>query len=371
MRRTTSRSQSRRQFLGRSAGVALAAFAAPAIVTASKTDSEIIVGEGDHKFEVIHNWPQLPSKYTWQTTHNVALDKDGFLYVIHEGRADQPDHPSIFVFDPDGKFVRAFGKQYQGGGHGIEVKEEDGKQYLYICAYQQVKAFAKLDLNGEEVWTKHAPMKAKNADNKDIYAPEEDTKPELKWGADRFLPTNITFLPDGDFFLADGYGSFYIHRFDKEGNWKSCFGGPGEGEGKFNTPHGIWYDDRPGREPSLAICDRAHHTLQYMTLDGKYIETLTGYGLPANLDTWKEFLLVPELFARVSILDGKNNVVARLGADVERITAKDGGAIRGDESKWIPGKFVHPHDACFDPNGNIYVAEWVASGRVSKLRRVT
>ncbi|HVJ69698.1 MAG TPA: hypothetical protein VM510_17100, partial [Caulifigura sp.] len=29
-----------------------------------------------------------------------------------------------------------------------------------------------------------------------------------------------------------------------------------------------------------------------------------------------------------------------------------------------------PHDACFDPQGNIYVAEWVATGRVSKLKRV-
>jgi hypothetical protein len=70
------------------------------------------------------------------------------------------------------------------------------------------------------------------------------------------------------------------------------------------------------------------------------------------------------------LLDGKNNVVARLGDDVARITGEGGGAIRGDESKWVPGKFVHPHDACFDPDGNIYVAEWVATGRVSKLRRV-
>jgi hypothetical protein len=44
--------------------------------------------------------------------------------------------------------------------------------------------------------------------------------------------------------------------------------------------------------------------------------------------------------------------------------------LRTDESKWQPGKFIHPHDACFDKEGNIFVAEWVASGRVTKLRRV-
>jgi hypothetical protein len=38
--------------------------------------------------------------------------------------------------------------------------------------------------------------------------------------------------------------------------------------------------------------------------------------------------------------------------------------------KFTPGKFVCPHGACFDHNGNIYVAEWVEVGRVSRLRRV-
>jgi len=352
----------RRRFLAATAAGAAAAWGAPSVLTASKTDARIVLGQGDHQYEVLHNWPQLPERFRWQTTHNVAVDRDGFLYVIHEGRADAADHPSIFVFDPEGRYVRSFGQQYQGGGHGIEVREEDGQQFLYVCAYQQVKAFSKLDLQGEVVWHKHAPMEAK------VYAPAEDTNPQKVWGRDRFMPTNFAFLPGGDFLLADGYGSFYIHRYDKDGNWKGKFGGPGEGQGKFQTPHGIWYDQRPGREPAIVICDRAHHTLQYVTLDGQHMETLTGYGLPANVDTFGDLLLVPELHARVTLLGSDNQVVARLGADVERITSGKG--IRNDESQWRDGKFVHPHDACFDQEGNIFVAEWVATGRVSKLKRL-
>ena len=181
-------------------------------------------------------------------------------------------------------------------------------------------------------------------------------------------PRTSPFLPDGDFFLADGYGSFYIHRYDQDGNWKSQFGGPGDGNGTFATPHGIWIDNRAGREPTIVICDRAHHTLQYLTLDGEYIETLEGYGLPANVDIYEGRLLVPELHARVTLLDDRNNVVARLGADVKRVTTQQG--IRNDSKRWIDGKFVHPHDACFDAEGNILVVEWVASGRVSKLNRL-
>ena len=359
----TSSPVSRRRFVS-AVATTTAALAAPRVLTAQKSDKQLVVGEGAHRFEVLHNWAQLPAQYTWQTTHNVAVDKAQNLYVIHEGRENLKEHPSIFVFDPQGKFIRAFGKQFQGGGHGIEVRNEGGKEFLYVCAYQQVKAFAKMTLTGDVVWEKYAPM------DSGIYAKDEDKKREKRWGRDAFMPTNFAFLDDGGFLLTDGYGSFHVHRYDKNGNWVSKFGGPGKGEGTFNTPHGIWIDRRPSREQRIVVCDRANGTLQYLTMDGKYIETLKGYGLPANLDTWKDLLLVPELHARLTLLNSKNEVVARLGEDVERVTklVKD---VRGDSAKWIDGKFVHPHDACFDAAGNIFVAEWVATGRITKLRRVS
>lgn len=362
MTNKTASNVTRRQFLATTAVGTAATLAAPAILTAKKSDSQIIVGEGDYKYEIVHDWPELPNQFTWQTTHNVAVDKAGNVYVIHEGRAELTDHPAIFVFDAEGKYIRSFGNQYQGGGHGIEVRQEGNEEFLYVCAYQQVKAFSKLTLTGEVVWHKHAPMES------GVYAEGEDTNPKKEWGQNRFMPTNFAFLDDGGFFLADGYGSFYIHRYDKDANWISKFGGPGDGEGKFKTPHGIWIDRRPGRETSVVVCDRAHHTLQYFTLDGQYIETLTGYGLPANVDTYENLMLVPELHARLTLLNEKNEVVAQLGEDVKRVTTGDN--IRGDSKKWVDGKFVHPHDACFDNDGNMFVAEWVASGRVSKLKRL-
>ena len=183
------------------------------------------------------------------------------------------------------------------------------------------------------------------------------------------MPTNFAFLDDGGFLLVDGYGPFYIHRYDKDGKWLSCFGGLGDGDGKFHTPHGVWIDKRRGREPTIVICDRAHQ-LQYFTLDGKYLETLTGYGLPANIETWKNLLVVPELHARVTLLNEKNEVVARLGDDVDRITGERRRRDPRRRPKWLPGKFVHPHDACFGDDGSIFVAEWVGTGRVSKLKRL-
>ncbi len=264
--------------------------------------------------------------------------------------------------------MRAFGKEFQGGGHGLEVRQEGNEEFLYVTGYQQLKTFAKMTLKGETIWRNFAPMAS------GAYAENEDTKPEKVWGRNRFMPTNFAFTPDGGFFLADGYGSYLIHRYDASGKWLSCFGGDGPGEGKFNTPHGLWIDARDASNPVLVVTDRAHDTLQRFKLDGTYIDTLKGFGLPANVDTFGDLMLVPELKARVSILDKNNKVVAHLGDDVERILADQkankGFKIRGEPKSWIDGKFVHPHDACFDAQGNIFVAEWVGTGRVSKLTRV-
>ena len=354
-------SLNRRKFLSSTAAATALTLSAPAVITASRTNTNKIFGDGDFEYKIEHDWAKLPEEFSWQTTHNVAVDREQNLYVIHEGHKDKVDHPSIFVFDNEGKYVRSFGERFQGGGHGIEVREEDGQEFLYVAAYLDLKTIAKLDLQGEVVWQKYAPVECGSYQ-------EGEENPSPGWGRNRFLPTNFAFLDNGDFLLADGYGSFQIHRYDNEGNYQSSFGGPGKGKGKFNTPHGLWVDKRGGKDPELFVTDRANHTVQILTLDGEHKKTLEGFGLPANIDTFENLMVVPELHARVSILNENNEVVARLGADVERVTGGD--SIRTKADQWLDGKFVHPHDACFDAEGSIFVAEWVSTGRVSKMTRL-
>jgi hypothetical protein len=353
----------RREFL-QAAGSALCF--APAIVTASKTKERILVGSGEHRYEVIHDWPQLPDRFTWQTTHNVAVDKGGNLYVIHEGHRDKADHPAVFVFDSEGRYVDSFGEQFQGGGHGLEVHAEEGEEFLYITAYQTIKTIAKLTLQGEPVWTRHAPMEA------GCYAAGEDRNFEAVFERDRFMPTNIAFHPtNGDFFVADGYGAYVVHRYDREANYLSTFGEVGKQEGQFDTPHGVWVDARPGREPSLIVADRANGRLQWFTFDGQHLQTLDGFLLPANIDCYGDILVVPDLRSRITLLDADNRVIAHLGDDETWRDEVFSTWVRSKPNEWRPGMWIHPHDACFDAEGNLYVAEWVATGRVSKLRRVS
>jgi len=73
--------------------------------------------------------------------------------------------------------------------------------------------------------------------------------------------------------------------------------------------------------------------------------------------------------SKVIVLDRKNNVVASLGES--EYSKEDWSTVRNQApGTFVAGRFVCPHGACFDHAGNIFVVEWVESGRVTKLRKV-
>jgi hypothetical protein len=345
----------RRDFLKTAAaGAALAG--APAIVNATdKSGSRpAVIGAGEYRYECDHHWGKLPSNLQWQTTHNVGVDSAGQVYITHQGYGKNV-MDTVVVFDPKGKFVRSFGKEWHGGGHGLDIRKEGNEEFIYLSHMSRGGPVVKTNLKGEVVWKKGAPEES------GVY---KDKAP--------FNPTNVAFLSDGGFYVADGYGSNYIHQYDKDARWVRTFGGTGVDAGKMLTPHGLWVDDRPGRKPSLVVADRANARLQYFSLDGKHQGFVHDVLFPAHFDIRGDVLLVPDLHARVSLFDKDNAPIVHLGDDLAwRKKVLDGFKVRGQPSAWQPGKFIHPHDACFDKDGNIFVVEWVQTGRVSLLRRVS
>jgi hypothetical protein len=342
----------RRTFLKHAAGAVAAGPTASLVIASDKAVSRpAIVGEGAYRYECDHNWGGLPSHLSWQTTHGVTIDEDGLVYIKHQGYGPNV-MDTVVVFDPKGKFVRSFGKEYHPGGHGIDLRKEGGEQFLYLSdiAHGQV---VKTTLKGDVVWKKGVP-------------PE----PGVYQKGMRYSPTNVAFGPDGGFYIGDGYGSHFIHQYDKDATWVRTWGGLGTKPGKMNTPHGLWLDDRPGRKPSLVVADRANARLQYFTLDGKHLGFVHDVLFPAHFDIRGDVLLVPDLHARVSLFDRNNKAIVHLGYDKAWTEEVKKFKVRAEPSRWIAGRFVHPHDACFDSSGNIFVVEWVQTGRVSFLRKV-
>ena len=353
---STSSQPSRRTFLKAAGAAAVATTVAPTILHAEdKAGSKTpLVGSGAHAYEATHGWGQLPDHITWGETHGVAVDAAGLVYIKHRSNAKEP-MDAIAVFDADGKFVRSFGKEYHGGGHGIDVRRDGGEEFLYLCDVKNA-VVVKSTLLGEHVWKLTVPK-----------------EPGVYKEGMKYSPTNVAFGSDGGFYIADGYGSHFIHQYDKDAKWIRTWGGVGDAPGKMKTPHGIWLDNRPGREPSLVVADRANARLQYFTLDGQHLGFVKEVSFPAHFDIRGSELLVPDLHARVSIFDKDNSVVTHLGYDADwtKQVLADKFKMRSTPSMWQPGRFVHPHDACYDAAGNIFVVEWVATGRVTKLRHVS
>lgn len=332
--------------------------AAPAILGAQdKAGAKLpVTGEGAFQYEVIHDWGELPRTIRYGNVHGVCVDSQGYIYIHHTVHATSESDDSMLVFDPAGKFVRSWGNEFKGGAHGLHINKEGSDEFLYLCDTRR-NIVMKTTLGGEPVWKLGYPGESPN------YPVDSEGKPAAKYS-----PTNLTVAPNGDVYVADGYGSSFVNQYNAKGEFVRTFGGKGKEAGQLDSPHGIWLDTRRG-EPLILVADRSNRRLQYFTLDGRH-HHFAGQGtvkLPCHFDTQGELLLVPDLEARVTLLNGQDRLIAHLGDDDSGTWGK---LRREPREKFIPGKFICPHSACFDEDGNIFVVEWVEVGRVTKLRRL-
>ena len=97
----------RRNFVSAS----LAAGAMAMIPRGAAADSEEapIVGAGEHRYQFLQNWGQLPPNIEYGLTHGVAVDKARNVYVLHTSTKKSECKDTVVVFDSAGKFLRSWG----------------------------------------------------------------------------------------------------------------------------------------------------------------------------------------------------------------------------------------------------------------------
>ncbi len=343
----------RRGFLAATASTV----AAPYIMGANtKSGASLpIIGEGKYKYEVTHDWGELPSEISYGNCHGVVEDAQGHIYIHHTVNKNSKSDDSMVVFDSKGKFVRSFFKEFKGGAHGLHIRKEGSQEFLYMCDTKR-SIVAKTDLKGEKVWEIGYPDESPEYQKKD-----KDGK-NIK-----YTPTNLAVAPNGDIYVGDGYGSSFINQYTKDAKFIRTFGGgKGKEPGQLNSPHGIIIDER-GKTPMVCVADRSNNRLQYFTLDGKHSHFVGNTNAPCHFSIRKGKMLIPDLAARITLFDEKNQLLAHLG---------DGGpsarALRTkSRDNFIAGQFVAPHGGIIDRKGDIYIVEWVEVGRVTKLRHVS
>jgi DNA-binding beta-propeller fold protein YncE len=252
----------------------------------------------------------------------------------------------IVVFTPKGKFLRAFGPTRI---HGLELRKEHGKEYIYGARPSDHEVI-KIDLDGKNQWTITCPMES------GIFKDAKD-----------FHPCAVTVGPDGSIYVADGYGSNYVLKFDKNRKFVKAFGGPGEAEGKFKTCHGIALDTR-GKKPLLLICNRNNNRVEYWDLDGNFVRVIQKeLRMPAAVNIRGKLAVFPELQGRVTVLDEKGNIVAQVGDNPNEKQRANFGL---PPDQWTDGICNSPHGAAIDKDGKLIVTEWSKYGRVEKFDRL-
>ena len=323
-------------------------FALPLILAASwlsaaSVDDRILMGAEPHRYVWSEGWGACEEGEYGNTHGCVAVDSEGRIWF------NTDTERSLVVLNRDGSLHKAFGKEFAGGLHGMSIRSEGGEEFLYL-AHTGRQEVVKATTEGEVIWKIGIPT-------------ESGHYPD----PNRYRPTDVSVAPDGSVFVADGYGSSFVHKFTSEGEYVLSFGGYGTEPGQFRTPHGLFVDGR-GDEPVVIVADRENGRIQVFDLDGKHLKVVEGMlRRPCNVTASGEDLVIPDLAGRVTVLNKDFELVCHLGDQPEPGLRANNGVKR---EQWKDGHFTAPHGAAADSKGHVYVMDWNFLGRMTRLERL-
>jgi DNA-binding beta-propeller fold protein YncE len=333
---------SRRKFLA-ATGATVAGLAVGGRVAAEEIapKTPVTIGSGKWAYTLVDGWGAPPDGMKYDFGCAIVVDARDRVYVHSHAQK------MVLVFDRDGKLLSDFNADFAGSGsgsgnpsgHGLYHQKAGRDEFLYFSVLEPYHEVVKTDLNGKVLMR--------------LGQVKEESSTSIKFPFN--MPTDVAVAPNGDLYVAEGYGGNKVHRFDEHGKFIQTIGEPGKGPGQFTTPHGIWIDTRKAKhEPEVYVADRNNNRLQVFTLDGKLKrEVKEGIRQPCCFYPYKNVMFVPDLDKVVTILDENDAVVAQLG---------DGRTVTDDSA------FKAPHALTVDSHGDLYVVEWVPDARLRKFK---
>jgi hypothetical protein len=204
-------------------------------------------------YRVLPGWEQLPEGYRHGDVCGVAVDSGDRVFVLTRRDA------RCLVYEPDGTFLRSFGEDiFTERIHALTI---DGEDFVYTVddGDHTVRKFSP---DGRLLMTLGTP-----GVSSDTGYDGKTTSSITRVGPPFNRPTKAAIAPNGDLYVADGYGNARIHRFSADGELLASWGELGSGPGQFHVPHGVWIAD--GR---VFVADRENDRVQIFTLDGELLE---------------------------------------------------------------------------------------------------
>jgi sugar lactone lactonase YvrE len=228
----------------------------------------------------------------------------------------------VFIVNRNGEFVEAW-TQWDSlftRAHKVQINPYDPEKHIWI-----------VDDGGHCVFefTHDGKTLVKTIGEKGVQG--EDNK---HFGR----PTEMAFLPDGTFYVTDGYINTRVVKFDKDGNYLMAWGTKGTGPSQFNLVHGLAIDAKR----RLYILDRSNHRVQIFDENGKYLDEWDNLPSPTSI------IITQDQFAWVE--DSATNRILKYDLNGKLLT------YWGVGGKGNAG-FDDPHTMTVDSEGNLYVAD--------------
>jgi hypothetical protein len=330
-----------------------------------------VIGHGAFTYKADKNWAKISvNSNPLFNCHEMVQDSKGRLIMLGDNTRN-----NILIFDKSGKLLDYWGTAFPGG-HGLSISREGGEDFLLLtdCGWFQDKT---------GVWTKQAGQIVKTTlDGRLLFAVGHPRTIGIYKDDEPFMPTETAVAPNGDIYVADGYGSDYIIQYNSRGQYIRHFGGHNNTNKEHNlvNAHGVSVDLRDKNNPLLICTSREENCFKVFTMDGKFIRRIDMPGMYVcravedGLNVYAGVCWSKDAEGKrnsnsgfVTILDNNNKVVSNPGGNAP--VYKDGKLQPTLQA--INPVFQHGHDVCVDEDKNLYICQWNANHTAPvKLTRV-
>src|SRR5499427_2373085 len=216
-------------------------------------------------FDSVANFLKLPENMYLGEASGVAVNSRNHIFVFSRGNTTGPAYAAtaaqLLEFGPDGKFIREIGHNLYAWSfaHTVRVDKDDN-----IWAIDKGSdMIIKFNPEGRVVMVFG---RKKEASDEGAEAWKHPNPPLPAIDGQFRQPTDVTWDPQGNIFISDGYINSRVAKFDKGGHWVKSFGEPGSGPGEFDTPHSIAVDTNG----NIYVGDRNNRRIQVFDGDGTF-----------------------------------------------------------------------------------------------------
>ncbi len=219
-------------------------------------------------FDSAPNFFKFPADLHLGEASGVAVNSKGHIFIFSRGNSTGPAYAAtasqILEFGPDGKYLREIGHNLYAWSfaHAIRVDKDDNLWAIDKGSDMVIK------FNPEG---RVAMVFGRKKEASDEAGPWTRVNPPRPAVDGQFRqPTDVTWDPEGNIFVSDGYINSRVAKFDKNGDWVKQWGGPGSKQGELNTPHSIAADAKG----NIYVADRGNRRIQVFDHDGGFLREM-------------------------------------------------------------------------------------------------